>query len=55
MLVSEVLRLFKLILLVPITNAVSERWRSKVVQNQNLSAIIYDSRTCNFLFSCYYL
>ena len=28
LLVSEVLKLVKLILLVPITNAVSERWRS---------------------------
>ena len=47
------LKLVELILLVPTTNAVSERSRSmNVVQSQNLSPIIYDSRTSKFLFNC---
>ena len=41
------LKLVELILLVPTTNAVSERSSSmNVVLSQNLSAIIYDSSSC---------
>ena len=55
LLVSEVLRLVKLILTAPAPNAVS-KW--KIVLNvahiQNLPAINFDSRTSKFLFnSCY--
>ena len=45
-------KLVKLILTVPVTNAVSERFN--VAQIQNLPAIIYDSRTSKFSFnSCH--
>ena len=54
LLVSEVLRLVMLILLVPTTNAVSERLRS-TLRSKLICDIIYDSRTCNFQFSSYYL
>ena len=54
--VSEMLKLVELIILVPTTNAVSEKsCLMNVVLSQNLSAIIYDSRTCKFLFNCNYL
>ena len=54
MLVSEVLKLVKLILTVTATNAVSER-SCYVAQIQVLPAIIYNSRTSKFLFNYCYL
>ena len=48
LLVHEVLKIVKLILTVPVTNAVSERSRSMLLR---LPVIIYDSRTSDFLFN----
>ena len=54
LLVSEVLKLAKLILTVPATNAVTGRSCS-TLQIQVLPAIIYNSRTSKFLFNYCYL
>ena len=53
LLVSEVLKLVKLILTVPTTNAVSERSYSTLCKVKPY--IIYGSRTSKFLLNCCYL